>query len=53
MVNYEKALEACRQGKFTEDLRELYKFPQRKEVPWTLFPPWARPDTEIEGGHEG
>ena len=52
-TEYQEALQACLEGKFTEKLRELYKTPQREQVPWMLFPGWARPQDPVEGGHEG
>ena len=51
--NYEEALQKCREGKSSEDLRELYRMPYRERVPWVLFPAWARPNDPVEGGHEG
>lgn len=50
---YLKVLEKCQQGKFTEELKELYKSPVRETVPWDLFPAWARPTDQVEGCHEG
>ena len=50
---YRKALEACLEGRFTEELRVLYQVPAREWVPWVLFPNWARPTDPVEGGHEG
>ena len=50
---YLKALLACLEGKFTEELRGLYQMPLRERVPWELFPNWARPHDPVEGGHEG
>jgi len=51
--DYRDALEACREGRFTEELRALYQMPSRERVPWELFPNWARPIDPVEGGHEG
>lgn len=51
--DYQEALEQCQEGKFSEELRELYRTPQRERVPWELFPNWARPTDPVEGGHEG
>jgi hypothetical protein len=51
--DYRKALEACLEGRFTEELRVLYQVPARERVPWVLFPNWARPTDPVEGGHEG
>ncbi len=50
---YHEALQACLEGKFTEELRVLYQTPSRERVPWALFPNWARPNDPVEGGHEG
>ena len=52
-VDYRGALEACLEGRFTEELRALYKAPARDQVPWDLFPNWARPSDPVEGAHEG
>lgn len=52
-TEYRSALEACRDGRFTEELRALYRMPERERVPWALFPDWARPTDPVEGGHEG
>ena len=53
-VLYKRALEECLKGKVSEELKLLYKLPDRHNVDWTLFPPWARPDSIFEGeGHEG
>jgi hypothetical protein len=38
-----RALESCKQGKITEDLRKLYLSPVRETIPWHLFPSWAQP----------
>jgi len=50
---YKTALEACKHGVFTKELRKLYNYPLRDKVPWDLFPNWARPSDPVEGGHEG
>jgi hypothetical protein len=50
---YLNVLLACLEGKFTEELRALYQMPVREQVPWDLFPNWARPHDPVEGGHEG
>jgi hypothetical protein len=50
---YHEALRACQEGRFTEELRLLYQMPLREQVPWDLFPNWARPSDPVEGGHEG
>ena len=50
---YHDALQSCREGRFTEELRALYEMPAREQVPWDLFPNWARPPDPVEGGHEG
>jgi hypothetical protein len=47
------ALEQCKNGKFSQELKKLYDMPYRNMVDWTQFPNWARPDQETEGGHEG
>ncbi len=52
-LDYQEALERCREGKFTEELRALYQMPHRDRVPWLLFPNWARPNDPVEGAHEG
>ena len=52
-ADYQRALQACLEGKFTEELRVLYQMPWREQVPWELFPNWARPTDPIEAGHEG
>jgi hypothetical protein len=51
--DYQDALQQCQEGKFSEELRELYQMPCREWVPWELFPNWARPTDPVEGGHEG
>lgn len=50
---YREALQGCLEGRFTEELRLLYLMPSREQVPWQLFPNWARPIDPVEGGHEG
>jgi hypothetical protein len=50
---YHDALLACLEGRFTEELRVLYRMRSRERVPWELFPNWARPNDPVEGGHEG
>ena len=50
---YHEALQGCLEGRFTEELRDLYQMPVREQVPWQLFPDWARPTDPVEGGHEG
>jgi peptide deformylase len=50
---YEPILEKCLQGSVPEGLKELYKAPVRNQVPWSLFPAWARPDYVFDGAHEG
>jgi hypothetical protein len=50
---YDRALQGCLEGRFTEELRILYQTPYRERVPWELFPNWARPNDPVEGGHEG
>ena len=52
-VDYQEALKKCLEGKFPEELKILYQSPYRERVPWILFPGWARPNDETEGGHEG
>jgi hypothetical protein len=52
-LEYHEALQGCLEGRFTEELRVLYQMPFRKQVPWDLFPNWARPTDPVEGGHEG
>ena len=52
-AEYHEALQACLEGRFTEELRVLYDMPARALVPWELFPNWARPTDPVEGGHEG
>lgn len=52
-AEYHEALQACHEGRFTEELRVLYQMPSRARVPWDLFPNWARPNDPVEGGHEG
>lgn len=49
---YQKALQSCLEGRFTEELRKLYQMPVREQVPWQLFPNWARPQDPVEGAHE-
>ena len=49
----QEALEKCWQGRFSEQLRKLYRTPYRERVRWELFPNWARPRDPVEGGHEG
>lgn len=52
-AEYHAALQGCLEGRFTEELRALYQTPLREQVPWELFPHWARPNDYVEGGHEG
>ncbi len=52
-LEYHEALQGCLEGRFTEELRALYEMPSREQVPWMLFPDWARPIDPVEGGHEG
>lgn len=52
-TEYREALQGCLEGRFTEELRLLYQMPSREQVPWQLFPNWARPIDPVEGGHEG
>ena len=51
--DYHEALQKCQEGKFSEELRELYQMPYRERVPWELFPSWAHPNDPVEGAHEG
>ena len=51
--DYQVALRKCQEGKFSEELRGLYRMPFREQVPWELFPNWARPSDPVDGGHEG
>ncbi len=46
-------IENCINGYSTKDLLDLYNSPNRNNVPWHLFPNWARPDIKPEGCHEG
>jgi len=50
---YREALQSALEGRFTDELRVLYQMPSREQVPWALFPNWARPIDPVEGGHEG
>ena len=52
-AEYDDALHSCREGRFTEELRALYEMPAREQVPWDLFPNWARPTDSVERGDEG
>lgn len=52
-AQYHDALQACLEGRFTEELRALYEMPNREQVPWDLFPNWARPTDPVESAHEG
>lgn len=52
-VDYQEALHKCQEGKFSEELRMLYRMPYRERVRWDLFPSWARPSDLVEAGHEG
>lgn len=52
-VDYQIALRACLEGRFTEELRDLFRLPFRERVPWHLFPNWARPVDPVEEGHDG
>jgi len=53
-INYQSALEGCKQGKVTEELKQLYLMPVREMVPWIDFPDWARPDFVFDDvPHEG
>ena len=45
--DYQDALEKCQEGKFSEELRQLYLTPYRERVPWELFPNWARPNDPV------
>lgn len=51
--DYSVALAKARDGKVSEELKALYRAPVREQVPWLLFPDWARPTDPVEGGHEG
>lgn len=53
IYNYEKALKACKEGRVTKELKELYKSPTRDMTKWDLFPEWARVDRITEMQHEG
>ena len=53
--DYREALEACLEGRFTEELRALYQMLAGARVPWVLFPNWgevpmipSREDTRVE-----
>ena len=50
---YEKALEACNNGLFDQNMKLLYQMPYRNKIDWTRFPLWAIPNAETEGCHEG
>jgi len=50
---YCEALEACREGRFTEDLRDLYQMPARERVPWVLLPDWHSPPIPWREGTKG
>lgn len=52
-VTYTVALEHCKNGRFSEELRKLYLAPYRDQVDWSPFPNWARPNDATEGCHEG
>ena len=52
-IDYRPILQTTLEGRVPPELKELYKFPVRNHVDWTLFPSWARPDVETEGCHEG
>ena len=39
-VDLSKVLENCINGRFTEELKVLYKSPYRDCVPWYKFPTW-------------
>lgn len=52
-IDYQEALHKCQEGKFSEELRLLYRMPNRARVPWQLFPAWAHPNDPVEGAHEG
>lgn len=47
------AIEECINGRSPEELKLLYKYPYRNQVPWHKFPEWARPDIIPEECHEG
>lgn len=47
------ALASCENGYPSKALMQLYKVQNKINVPWHLFPSWARPDTMTEGYHEG
>lgn len=49
----EKALEICKEGKASEELKQLCKAPFREKIDWEQFPYWARPNAQVEGCHEG
>lgn len=52
-VNVNKIIEECLNGRVPQELKTLYNMPYRNMVNWSMFPAWARPDYETEGGHEG
>lgn len=54
ILDVQAVIDQCNAGKVPkEELKALYNMPYRNQVPWSLFPNWARPDYETEGGHEG
>jgi hypothetical protein len=52
-VDFQYALDECREGRVSDHLKKLYNMPYRELVPWCMFPAWARPNDETEGCHEG
>jgi len=54
ILDVQAVIDQCNAGKVPKDeLKTLYNMPYRNQVPWSLFPNWARPDQETEGCHEG
>lgn len=47
------AIDNCKAGRPSKALMRLYNIQNRSNVPWHLFPAWARPDMNTEGYHEG
>lgn len=52
MVNIDEAKRTTNKGYRCAALTSLYELPLRDLVNWLEFPIWARPNCDIEGGHE-
>lgn len=52
LVNIDAARRTANAGYRCSALADLYEMPLRELVNWLEFPVWARPNCDIEGGHE-